>query len=100
MATGKLRPRIDGGCSLCKASDENVGKRRCCHMLGGVTMDVVHKKGTNFVNISGTLDNNEKVNVSTEADEAKITEFVMHLSDGLSTSKKNGILKALREQDL
>ena len=30
---GILRPRKDGGCSVCKASDENVGKRRCCHIL-------------------------------------------------------------------
>ena len=28
-----IRPLIGGGCSECKASDENVGKRRCRHLL-------------------------------------------------------------------
>ena len=48
---GKLRPRRDGGgCSLCYASDENVGKRRCCHVLSGPTLTVREEKGINIVN--------------------------------------------------
>lgn len=30
-----IRPRKDGGYSLCSSPDELVGKGRCCHVLGG-----------------------------------------------------------------
>lgn len=53
---GQLRTRKDGGCSYCNASDENVGKRRCCHVLDGASMEVRCEKGMKFVDISGSID--------------------------------------------
>ena len=43
-----MRNRKDGGCSMCNASDENVGKKRCCHVLDNAAMQVRSEKGTNF----------------------------------------------------
>ena len=38
-----IRPLIDGGCSECSASEENVGKRRCRHVLETANITVVEE---------------------------------------------------------
>ena len=65
MAAGVLRARKDGkGCSICHAKPENVGKRKCCHVMSGANMTIKKIDGTNFVNISGKVngENTEDVN--------------------------------------
>lgn len=101
MATGTIRPRKDGGCSLCKASEENVGKRRCCHMLGGTTMSVVHKNGMNYVDISGTLDHKDKIHLTAEVDEQTIHKMLAELTGvaPLPEKEKKNILKSIRAME-
>lgn len=94
MAT--MRTKKGGGCSLCNASDENVGKRRCCHVLDNASIEVRREKGTNFIDISGTVDN-EKTEFSMKASQTKIKSFITSLSSGLSKEDQEGILSILRE---
>lgn len=96
MAEGVIRPRKDGcGCSLCRASEENVGKRRCIHTLNGVSMSV-HKEGnTNFVNIDGQMEDKE-ISLSVKATQKKVKEYIANLSNGLSKKDKENVLSALR----
>ena len=57
MAKGIIRPCKGGGCSECNASDQNVGKRRCNHVLDNAKMVVVEReKGVKFIDISGQVD--------------------------------------------
>ena len=91
-----MRTRKDGGCSLCNASDENVGKKRCCHVLDNASMEVRYEKGTNFIDISGTVDN-DNVKFSMKANQTKIKSFISTLSNGLSKEEQEGILAVLRE---
>jgi hypothetical protein len=93
MAT--IRQRKDGGCSICYASDENVGKRRCCHVLDGATMNVRHVKGMNFVDISGKMDDND-AQFSIKASENDIKDYISSLSKGLSKKQKDKILETMR----
>ena len=97
---GVLRPRKDGcGCSLCTASEENVGKRRCVHTLNGVSMTVHRDGNTNFVNIDGTIDDND-VSLSIKATQKKVKEYITNLSNGLSKKDKENVLNALRSQQI
>lgn len=91
-----MRTRKDGGCSLCYASDENVGKKRCCHILDNAAMQVRHEKGMNFIDITGTTDN-DNVAVSIKANQTKIKDFISSLSTGLSKKDQDNVLAALRE---
>ena len=91
-----MRNRKDGGCSMCNASDENVGKKRCCHVLDNAAMQVRSEKGTNFIGITGTVDNKE-TEFSVKANEAKIKKFISTLSSGLSKKEQEGILSVLRK---
>ena len=91
-----MRTKKDGGCSLCNAADENVGKKRCCHVLDNAAMQVRQEKGTNFIDISGTVDN-EKTEFSFKANQAKIKKFISSLSSGLSKKEQEGILSVLRK---
>jgi hypothetical protein len=93
---GKIRQLQGGGCSLCRASDENVGKRRCRHILDGVTMDVKKVNGMNFVDIKGKM-NNEDVKFSAKATEKDVRNYITSLSKGLSKKEKASILDAMRE---
>lgn len=93
---GVIRTRKDGGCSICYASDENVGKRRCCHILDNATMAVRHEKGTNFIDISGQVDE-EDTTVSIKASQDKIKDYISSLSNGLTKKQKTNILNALKE---
>ena len=40
MSTAVLRERKDGGYSPCKAKEEDVGKRKCCHVPGTVSFEL------------------------------------------------------------
>ena len=91
-----MRTRKDGGCSLCNAQDKNVRKKRCCHVLDNAAMTVRHEKGTNFIDISGTVDNKE-TGFSVKANETKIKKFISSLSSGLSKEEQEGILSVLRK---
>ena len=94
---GMMRTRKDGGCSICYASDENVGKKRCCHVLDNAALAVRHEKGMNFIDISGTVDKHD-TNFSIKANEEKIKGFISSLSTGLSKKQQDSILSVLREE--
>lgn len=94
---GMMRTRKDGGCSICYASDENVGKKRCCHVLDNAALAVRHEKGMNFIDISGTVDKQD-TNFSIKANEEKIKGFISSLSTGLSKKQQDSILSVLREE--
>ena len=96
MAVGVMRTRKDGGCSICKASPNNVGKRRCNHIMDGAEIKVRKEGSTNFINISGKVDGkNTKFDI--EASNEKIKDYIGNLSKGLSKKEKDNILSALRE---
>lgn len=96
MAQGVLRTRKDGGCSICKASPNNVGKRKCCHVLDGAEMKIQKSGSTNFINISGKLDGND-AKFSIEASNTKIKDYISNLSQGLNKKEKENILNVLRD---
>lgn len=91
-----MRTCKNGGCSLCNATDENVGKRRCNHILDNASINVRKEKGTNFVDISGQIEG-ENSAVSIKANETKIKSFITSLSSGLSKKEQDSILSILRE---
>lgn len=91
-----MRTCKNGGCSLCNATDENVGKRRCNHILDNASINVRKEKGTNFVDISGQIEG-ENSAVSIKANETKIKSFITSLSSGLSKKEQESILSILRE---
>ena len=93
--SGKIRTLEGGGCSLCYASDENVGKRRCKHILDGATMDVRHVKGMNFVDISGRM-NDSDTQISIKATDKDIKKYITNLSKGLSKKDHAAITDAMR----
>lgn len=93
---GVIRTRKDGGCSICYASDENVGKKKCCHVLDNASINVRHERGTNFIDISGQIDD-EDTTISIKATEKKIKSYMKSLSDGLSKKEKNDLLDMLRD---
>ena len=91
----KIRARKDGGCSICYASDENVGKRRCCHVLDGADMHVRQEKGVNFIDLDGeSVDG--KISISIKASSKMIKNYITSLSDGLTKEEKDEILEAVR----
>lgn len=91
-----MRTCKDGGCSLCNATDANVGKRRCNHVLDNASIKVRKEKGTNFVDISGQI-NGENQTLIVKANETKIKSFISSLSNGLSKKEQEDVLSALRE---
>lgn len=93
---GIIRPRKDGGCSVCYASEENVGKRRCCHILDNAAISIRHEYGMNFIDLSGELDGKE-TSISMKASEQKIKDFITSLSEGLTKEEKEEILAIVRE---
>ena len=48
MNKGVIRTRKDGGCSVCRSSEENVGKKRCCHILDDAEMKIRHEREYKF----------------------------------------------------
>lgn len=95
---GVLRTRKDGrGCSICNAKPENVGKRKCCHIMDGANMKIKKIDGSNFVNISGKV-NGENTDISIEASEKKIKKYISNLSKGLSNKDRDIILATLRNK--
>lgn len=91
-----MRTRKDGGCSLCNASDANVGKKRCCHVLDNAAIAVRKEKGMNYIDISGKVEGNN-TEFSLKANQEKIKSFMVSLSEGLSKKDQEGILSILRE---
>jgi len=95
---GVIRPLKTGGCSLCRASEQNVGKRRCRHILDGAQFNVVQEQHINFIDISGMLDN-KQTNFSISATEKDISTYIKQLSVGLNNNDKQNILNILRDED-
>lgn len=94
--TGIMRPLRDGGCSICRASEANVGKRRCRHVLDNASMVVVNREdGINLIDISGRVDGKD-AEFSIEASSKQIKDYIGSLANGLSEAEKSDILKALR----
>lgn len=96
MGNAVMRTRKDGGCSLCRASENNVGKKRCCHILDNAAIQVRHEKGINFIDITGQFDNKD-VEISMKANQSKIKDFISTLSSSLSKKEHDDILSILRE---
>ena len=96
---GVIRPRKDGnGCSICRAQEKNVGKRRCCHVLSNAQFIVRQEKGsgTKFIDISGDVED-QKTSFSIKATEESIKSYISSLSNGLSKKEKENVLHALRD---
>lgn len=93
---GVIRTRKDGGCSLCRASEENVGKKRCCHVLDNAAISVRHERGINFIDLSGKIDD-KQIAFSVKATEKTIKNYIASLSDGLTQKEKEEILSIVRE---
>ena len=93
---GVIRTKKDGGCSICNASEENVGKRKCCHVLDNASIQVRREKGVNLIDISGSVDG-EETSFSMKANEAKIKNYIASLSDGLTKEEKAEILAIVRD---
>jgi hypothetical protein len=95
---GVIRPLIGGGCSICRAAEENIGKRKCKHILDNASIIYVEKdKGTNFINIEGRVDG-KNASFSVEASDKKIKEYIINLSSGLSKKEKATILAVLQDE--
>lgn len=88
-----MRTCKGGGCSLCNATDANVGKRRCNHVLDNESIEVRQEKRTNFVDISGRITGENQTLIV----KAKIKSFISSLSNGLSKKEQEDVLSALRE---
>ena len=90
MRRGIIRPLIDGGCSECFASDENVGKRRCRHILQTGNPIIVNKsEKMNWIDIEG------KEN-QTPTSEKDVKEYFSKISTTLSKKEQEEILSELR----
>lgn len=93
MNKGVIRTRKDGGCSVCRSSEENVGKKRCCHILDDAEMKIRHERGINFIDIT----DEKKQIVSIKTNENKIKNYIASLSEGLSEEDKEDILALIKE---
>lgn len=94
--SGVIRTRKDGGCSICYASEDNVGKKRCCHVLDNASINVRKEKGgSKFIDISGQVDD-EETTISIKASEKKIKNYISSLSGGLSKKERESLLEELR----
>lgn len=93
---GVMRTRKDGGCSMCNASDANVGKRRCNHILDNASIEVRHEKGINYIDITGKM-NDASTGFSIKANQKEIKSYISSLSSGLSKKEQEDILSVLRE---
>ena len=94
---GVLRTRKDGGTSICRAPEEKVGQRKCCHVLDNAAIKVKKEGSTNFINISGQV-NGKNTSFDIKASEKKIKSYISGLSKGLSKQQKQNILNVLRER--
>lgn len=95
MAQAVIRPLIDGGCSVCRASEENVGKRKCRHVLSEAVMTVEKEGSTHFVDIEGVNESSSE-KFSIKATEADIKNYISTLSKALTDEQKQEILAEIR----
>lgn len=96
--TRYIRPLIDGGCSECSASDENVGKRRCRHVLETANITVVEKNDRmNWIDIEGIIDGKDS-SFSIEASDKEIKNYIKELSTSLTKKEKKAILEVLSDE--
>lgn len=97
---GIIRPLKTGGCSICTASEENVGKKKCQHMLSDAIITVLPKQaGSNLrvINIDAFEDSNA-TNISIAATTSQIKTYISNLSNSLSDEERNSILEVLRAE--
>lgn len=84
-----IRPLKTGGCSICNASEENVGLRRCNH-IGGNTIPVEKVGGVQFIPV------NEDKDVKQE--EKKVISYIKDLSTKLTKEEKEELISILRDE--
>ena len=96
MASGVMRTRKDGGMSICYAKEENVGKKKCCHVLDDAAIEVRREKGINFIDITGKF-GKDSVGFSVKANEKKIRDYISNLTDGLTKKEQTEVLNVLRK---
>ena len=98
MANGVIRPLKGGGCSECKAMDQNVGKRRCHHVIDNAKMVVVKReKGVKFIDISGQVEGKDS-SFTIKAADNDIKKYISNLSSGLSKKERADILAVLQNE--
>ena len=83
-----LRQRKDGGISLCSASPENVGKKRCCHILSGELKIYSPSRKENFVDIESSK--------FTEYSNKEVRKALSLISNRTNKQEKELILAVLR----
>lgn len=92
---GVMRPLIGGGCSICYASEENVGKKKCRHTLDGLNVKGHNIKGVQVFDISGVLDGKDTVTFKVQPTTDDIRDAIKEFSNGLTKKEKNGIYDVL-----
>ena len=93
-----IRPLIDGGCSECSASEENVGKRRCRHVLETANITVVEKSDNmSWIDIDGRIEGEDST-FSIKASTKEIQDYIKELSTTLTTKEKKEILDYLQNE--
>lgn len=93
---GVIRPLKGGGCSICRAAEENVGKRRCQHVMSNAKMIVVERNhGMNTINIEGIVDGKDS-GFSVAASTSEIKSYISNLSTSLSNKERATILAVLQ----
>ncbi len=91
---GVLRNLKDGGCSICYASEENVGKKKCKHVNGG-NSDVVVQNTSGFKVLDCTqMIDDEKVSMKER--KSFISNYFDSIQDLLPPEQKQELLVALR----
>lgn len=84
-----IRPLKTGGCSICNASEENVGLRRCNH-THGQTLQVEKVNGVNYVEV-----NDEK---EIKENEKEVVTYIKELSTKLTKEEKEELVNILRDE--
>lgn len=83
-----IRPLKTGGYSVCRASEENIGKRRCQHIGGSnvQSFPVQKTQGLETINVEEVKNKKEK----------DIRSYFNKLTNALSDKDRNLILSELR----
>lgn len=89
--------RKDGsGVSMCYASEENVGKRRCCHMPGSIPIHIEQEGVTSLIDMEKQFTGNKSTRDFTNVTSDDIKNYVKSIADQLKKQEKADIVEILR----
>lgn len=91
-----MRPRRDGGYSLCSSPDELIGKGRCCHVLGDEKCPSLNVTSIQRGMYEVDMDGNGKVSI--QGDQESIKRFFDSMAK-LDDEKVRKILNFLEGED-